>query len=267
MSTGCGATDYIADQERSDKLLHIEKGHYYGHPNRKRASYFNDPRQCIWRGYETTNISATDYTPPLLVMPSSRNGIIEFQSNHFGGQLRGNLIISQYRATPSLSRVVVQKDANGNDVVVPQSIPLNVGSSGLDITQAPNGNIIEMRYSNDSLAVISPKQHDTGVLIVTSVYPRRGSNAGGNRLSIFGKNLVSDQGNRMISPPSVVIGNLPCSNVVVVNSQRIDCLSIPGGYGAVDITVSKAGVFSTFENGYRYISGHLPIDFVLPKFN
>lgn len=277
MSTGCGSNDFIADQERPDKLILVQKGRYYGHPNKKRATYFNDTRQCIWRGPEVLATTTTNHTAPLLAVPSSSNGLIEFHSNHFGGQLRGNIIMTQYRATPSLSRVVLNADGDGI-VGEKRVMPLNIGSSGLDITQAPNGNIIEINFANDSISVITPVIADeiissSDVMIVTTVFPRRGPNTGGNTLSIFGVNFVSPPATTTISTDlltNVTIGNVPCRNIVVLSSTRIDCVGIPGGYGTVDITVSVTGgryISSTFERGYRYISGLLPRDFIIPIYN
>jgi glucose/arabinose dehydrogenase len=262
MSTGCGPNDFMADQERPDKILRVQKGSYYGHPNRKRASYFNQPHQCVWRSPEALSNITTKHTVPLLIVSSSRNGLMEFHGNHFGGQLRGNLIMTQYRATPSLTRVILHAD--GDRLVVNRSLPLNIGSSGLDITQAPNGNLIEMQYSVDSLAVIRPVLADIGVMVVTTVFPRRGPNAGGYPVSIFGMNFGSTMDATSLI---VTIGKVRCMDVILVSSIRIDCLRIPGGFGTVDITITNStGASSTFEQGYRYISGLLPNDFILPVY-
>jgi len=66
----------------------IEKGKYYGHPNPKRGE--KDSRQCTWRS--SNEPSDGEYTAPLVKVQSSTDGIIEFKSDAFDGQLRGNLI-------------------------------------------------------------------------------------------------------------------------------------------------------------------------------
>jgi len=73
MAKGCDG-EQIEDVEEEDKLNLIEKGNYYGHPNFKR-------NECVWRKFDDP--SDDSYTAPLLVLPSSSNGIIEFQSDHF----------------------------------------------------------------------------------------------------------------------------------------------------------------------------------------
>lgn len=89
MKTGCGPTDFIPDVETEDKINLLVKDGYYGHPNPKRAAVDGDPRQCVWRSpYDESD---ADFTAPLLRVPASTDGIIEWQSDHFDKQLRGNL--------------------------------------------------------------------------------------------------------------------------------------------------------------------------------
>jgi glucose/arabinose dehydrogenase len=161
MMTGCGANQNIEDAQRSDAIILVQKGNYYGHPNPKRAAYFNEPRQCVWR----TGLSGGDasYTAPLLMPSSARTGIFEFHGNHFGGQLNGNLIIAKYESSNSISRVILNEDGSS---VVPEStqvIPMEIGNQSLDITQAPNGNIIDIAYTIDKISVIQPNDQVEGV--------------------------------------------------------------------------------------------------------
>jgi len=78
----------ISDVEQDDKINLIVKNGYYGHPNPKRAE--SDSRQCVWRSW--TDPSDGSYNAPFLRVPSSTDGIVEFKSDAFDGQLRGNLI-------------------------------------------------------------------------------------------------------------------------------------------------------------------------------
>jgi len=87
MLKGCNGKQ-VAAIEEEDRVDLLEKSKYYGHPNAKRGE--KDPRQCVWRSEKES--SGGGYTAPLLVTQSSTGGIIEFQSDHFDGQLRGNLI-------------------------------------------------------------------------------------------------------------------------------------------------------------------------------
>lgn len=89
-STGCAVGNDASDPAERDKLNLIVNGGYYGHPNRKRGSI--DSKQCVWQS--PNNKTSSIYKAPILILPSSMNGLIEFQTNHFDGQLRHNLILS-----------------------------------------------------------------------------------------------------------------------------------------------------------------------------
>jgi hypothetical protein len=103
---------FIAPQE--DYLFRIEQGGYYGHPNITR---------CEWVLNGGNPTSGDDYAQrgdhyPVGVQPDrnfrgyaynfemnkSPNGVIEYRSNTFGGQLRGALLVTRY--------------SGGNDILV-----------------------------------------------------------------------------------------------------------------------------------------------------
>jgi glucose/arabinose dehydrogenase len=94
MSTSCDGKT-IPDVEEEDRLHLIEKGKYYGQPNLKRGQ--SDPRQCVWRRANEVGTTTNGYTPPIGRPLSSTTGVVEFQSNHFDGQLRYSLISSKYK--------------------------------------------------------------------------------------------------------------------------------------------------------------------------
>jgi glucose/arabinose dehydrogenase len=89
-STGCGSNQEGDDADEKDKLNLILQGRHYGHPNRKRGE--KDKRQCKWRSVNEP--SNAEFKGPMMSLPSSTTGIIEFQTNQFEGQLRHNLILS-----------------------------------------------------------------------------------------------------------------------------------------------------------------------------
>jgi IPT/TIG domain/Glucose / Sorbosone dehydrogenase len=260
MMRGCGTNQDIDDQEVFDKLIYVQKGKYYGHPNKRRATYSNDLRQCVWRSY--LELQSNSYEYPLIYVPSPQVGLVEFHGNHFGGQLRRNLIMTRYEvATEGLSRVVLNE--NGTSVSPESFIPISmgIGSHAIDTTQAPNGNLIEVRYKQNEIYSNRPVEPATTEVIVKTVFPHRGRNSGGNLLSIYGVNL-----NAHGSSPIVTVGEEYCLNVTFVSSTRIDCV-VPGGFGTVDIVVTLGPTSSTFEQGYRYVSGVLPANFVLPTYD
>lgn len=245
--TGCGPGEFIPDAYSVDEINLLEQGQYYGHPNAKRAAVDNDSRQCKWR--KPDDPSDSTHTAPIVTSQSSTDGIIEYQADHFDGQLRGNLLVCQYKG--SLYRIILTPDGLG---VVPESnppIPLvgktgqQVGKSGLAVTQAPNGNLIEVRLDSNALYYNKPNEAPTTVLQVKAVFPRRGGQAGGNTQSIYGVNFGSQ--------PSVEVGGKRCP-VVSASALKITC-TLPGGSGTVDVLVSSSAGSYTFKEGYRYVKG------------
>jgi IPT/TIG domain/Glucose / Sorbosone dehydrogenase len=258
MSTGCGDGESIDDEMRDDEINLLEQGKYYGQPNFKRAKFFNQPRQCVWNGPEKPNSFA--HTAPLMTHPSSIDGILEYHGEHFGGQLRSNLLYIQYNAVNNIYRVALSPDGRSiHSALNKKGVAMGIGNLGLDITQAPNGNLIEMQYPINSVNYYRPVEPATTELIAKTCFPRRGPTSGGNILSIYGVNL-----NTRGASVSVTVGGRTCPTKYV-SLKRIDC-TLPGGTGTVDIIVTNGGISSTFKRGYRYISGTPPAGFVLPVY-
>jgi IPT/TIG domain len=243
MKIGCSPTDLLADQQREDKLVLLMENKYYGHPNPKRATYHNDPRQCVWRN--PTEPTSANYQSPIGVVLSSATGIIEYNGDHFNRQLRGNLIHVKYKG--GLLRTVLS--ANGltaNPLTLP-GLKL-LGRDGLDVAQAPNGNLVEIRYTNSSIWVSRPVESPTAAIRVGAVFPTRGGVAGGTKLRVYGLNFGT--------AANVTIGGSGCPIVGLVTNIYLEC-TIPGRpVGIYDVVVgSFAGVY-TFQKGYRYITGN-----------
>jgi IPT/TIG domain len=258
MKNGCDPSDIINDQQREDKLIHVMEGKYYGHPNPKRAAHDNDPRQCVWRN--PTEPTSSQFQAPLGVLESSAAGIIEYRADHFNRQLRWNLIHVKYKNP--LRRTVL---TNGGTSVHPLTVPgISItGRLGLDVTQAPNGNLFEVRFLQNSIWVNRPIESISSTLRIHSIFPYRGGVAGGTRLSIYGINFVASTTSSS-SLPTVTVGGRDCPLVSTSTPTNtfIEC-TVPGGtQGLVDVIVTTSSSNSTtssssytFEKGYRYITG------------
>ena len=223
--------------------MHIKRNKYYGHLNHKSVSHDKDKRQCVWSN--PTEATSSDFQEPLGVLLSSATGIIEYKSDHFDKQLRHNLIHVKYKS--GLYRSVLISDGPG--------IPL-VGGTGLDVTQAPNGNLIEVRYISNRIFVSRPIEPKDSTLKVYSVFPSRGSVVGGTKLKIFGANFGQNG-------TSISVGKRDCpilAAVMTVDTSYVECL-LPGGNSdtLVDIVVISNALNRsqsyTFAKGYRYIDG------------
>ena len=245
MRVGCGPSDLLTDQQREDKLVRLSKGKYFGHPNPKRASHDNDPRQCVWRN--PTEPTSANYEAPIGIVLSSATGIIEYQADHFNGQLRGNLIHVKYKK--EMFRTVLSADGlSANPLTIP-GLSL-AGNAGLDLTQAPNGNLIEARYISSTLFVTRPLEATTAAIRVGSVFPTRGGVAGGTPLRVYGLNFGT-----VATSVTVTVGGSSCPIVGAVTNTFFQC-TLPGRpAGIYDIVVTAVAGTYTFQKGYRYITG------------
>ena len=122
------------------------------------------------------------------------------------------------------------------------------GGSGLDVTQAPDGTLIEARYMQNQIYAYRPVEEASSTVAVKSVFPRRGGLAGGSTLTIYGQNLEKNG-----EIPSVSVGGSSCA-VQSVSDNKLKC-TLPGGSGTVDVVVNVGGESYTFFSGYRYIAG------------
>jgi IPT/TIG domain len=256
MMTGCGEGMFKPDEQTQDKVDVLVKGKYYGHPNRIRATVDNDPRQCVWKNpsVDPAIVNGQElYKAPLLIVPSSMGGVMEYTSDYFDRQLRGNLILSRY--TSSMYRIILRPDGLG---VIPQSDPallLGIGEKCLSLTEAPDGTIIDIRYNTFSVFYHKPVERITGDLKVYSVFPRRGHAGGGYSLNVYGRNF---DGTSSITIVGEQGGTLGCPLVPMNSSTLLKCTMPPWDRGStVHIFVSKTSTGETYEflRGFRYTYG------------
>lgn len=146
-----------------------------------------------------------------------------------------------------LYRIILTPD--GTAIAPESNKPIKLaGVKGLDVTQAPDGSLIELSLSNDALYLIKPDEAPSVAVAVKSVFPWRGGKAGGTTLTVHGVNL-----NKNGATPTVTAGGSSCA-VQSFTAKVIKCV-LPGGSGTVDIVVTVGAENYTFEKGYRYING------------
>ena len=155
--------------------------------------------------------------------------------------MRGNLIASKYKG--ALYRIILNDSGTGVVESSQQAIWLG-GDNGLDVTQAPNGVLIDARLTEDGCYFYEPKEPASTVLVIKSLFPRRGS--GGSTLSIYGEMFSGGS-------PSVTVGGENCGGATIVNSKKITCWLPYSSLGPKDITVTVGGSTAMFSKGYRYI--------------
>ena len=144
-------------------------------------------------------------------------------------------------------RVILRPDGQS---VIPQSNPPIglVGKKGLGVTQAPDGSLVQVQYSVAELWAFIPSEAPTDEVRINSVWPRRGPEAGGSTLTIYGKNLQQAG-----ASTTVTVGSSNCP-VLSSTGSKVQC-TLPGGSGRLDITIAVGTSTYTFVKGYRFITG------------
>ena len=143
----------VDDGDRSspaDELNLIERGNYYGAPNRNRGR--SDPRQCAYHAPEDG--SGSDFTGPIAILPDhcSCDGIVEYRAAAFGGDMLGDLLYTEW-SRGRVSRAKLSED--GRSVVSISAVGTGLDAP-LDLTIAPDGTIYVAEYGGDSIAYLSP---------------------------------------------------------------------------------------------------------------
>ena len=228
-----------------DKLNLVVEGNYYGHANRKRGQ--TDPRQCKWRSANET--SDDEYTAPIATLPASSDGLCEFETEHFAGQLRGNLIVARWKG--ELYNAALSDDGLTVENKGPSGIPpVLIDEDALDVVQGPDGTLFTAKHQTNSIKFYSPVESTSPGLKVKSVFPRRGSIRGGSTLTLYGDHLYT------FGFPSVMVGGDTCAVNSPTSDAKITC-TLPAGAGTVDIVVTSGLQSNVLRSGYRYINGEV----------
>lgn len=221
---------------RPDKMLHITKNAWYGHPNIQRGG-----DECAWID-PFDHLTADDkaapaiYKKPLVTLESSITGMSEYGAQHFCGKLRGELIMSTYKGGTTYRMGV-----NGDKVTSgPDEIS---GTGGITFVENAHGDLIFPRLTQKNVFVMRPRAAHAGVFVINAV-PFRHGKAGGTNIVIGGVGFGA--------VPSVTIGGKGCA-VVRSSDKEIVC-KVPSGQGKKDVVVTADGGSSTLENGVLYMS-------------
>jgi len=159
-----------------------------------------------------------------------------------------SLLFSVSRYKGALYRIIL---TNGGTAVASELAGQAIqfaGGAGLAVTQAPDGSLIEARYTGSELYGYKPVEEASSAVAVKSIFPRRGGLAGGSTLTIYGQNFQKNG-----ASPSITVGGSNCV-VQSTSNKKLKC-TLPGGLGTVDVVVTVGGESYTFYSGYRYISG------------
>ena len=173
-------------------------------------------------------------------MESSTTGILEYTANTFGGQLRGNVMLSKFAVSGNGKLFRVQLDSKGG---VKSHIKME-GFSGLTSAMSTTGGLLMPRVYQGKVAALIPMEKNPGIMVVTSVNPFRGPRRGGNTVTVTGWNL---------KPPVVVkFGNRECTAPNNFSKGRQFTCVVPRGQGKVPVTVTRFGKKSR-SYGFEYV--------------
>ena len=213
---------------KPDRLLKLQKGKCHGHPNLTRGRMFGRPEECVMN-------SPKCVAPLVDNLPSSSNGVIEYRSNLFVGELKGDLLISEYSAggTGLIGRVELDKKGNREEYYRKFQ-----ADSGLSIAEGPRGEIVMARVHKSTFLVMRPVcRPQATVTYLIGVHPKRGAWIGGQTVLITGFNFGDT--------PLARFGAEYCTNVKVIDTTAFTCVT-PKGTPNTQVKVVVHGI--TGEN-------------------
>ncbi len=208
-STDCNGGK-VRGRSDEDLLFKLEKGRCHGHPNLTRAKLLGKPEQCE-RG-------SRKCVQPMNKLPSSTNGIIDYRSNLFNGEMKGNLMFSEFvgGGTGFIGRVILNQEGKTQ-----QYFRKFQADSGLSLAEGPRGELVMARVHKSTFLIMKPVCRPTAtVTYLIGVHPKRGSWLGGQRVLISGFNF----GER----PQAKFGSAYCTDVKIIDNTQFTCVTPKG---------------------------------------
>jgi glucose/arabinose dehydrogenase len=240
-STSC-STQSATDASALDELNRIVAGGYYGHPNRNRGR--TDARQCVY--HAGTEASSGGYTAPIEAnLPASSDGLVEYTSNKFGGQMQGDLLYVSW-VSNELRRVKLSPDGLS---VVSDTVLATGLANALDVTVGPDGTIYVAEYGGGKITYFRPDETPVSSVSVISVSPNVGPVTGGQSVTITGSNFTTT------AETTATIGGQPLAGMTVQNSTTITGTTPAGSLGLQNVVVTNSISTGTLTGGYSYVSG------------
>ena len=240
------ATDNGPNGIASDELNLITEDGFFGFPNIARGTL--DPRQTLDNAEFDPNAPSTaDLTSPLTAITSSTDGIDEFRSEVFDGQLQGQLIAQRFNNEVFFFEL----DDAGTDL---ENINIfNDGqiADGLDILTGPGGVIFGIDRNQDRITIARPVDDSVVTSTAFDIFPFRAPAVGGNQFTIGGANfgslndttvlisgfeaeLISVESNRIVGVFPAVPASTVLRDVTVISDQEVSILEgsfLPLGEG------------------------------------
>lgn len=202
ITTLFGQTPTDNPGRQNDPLNRIVQGGYYGHPNPYRDEViFKDGK---FQGFNATNTPPGHpaYIPPFFDQGANKsaNGITEYTANNFFGQLKGDLLITNFSQGDDIRRIELSPDGLA---IKDGSSPLIVGfgntspveslagnfADPLPITMGPNGSIFVGEFNGGKVSIlesIGTWRRDLPQVPAPSAILDAGSTTAGGKLYMVG---------------------------------------------------------------------------------
>jgi glucose/arabinose dehydrogenase len=243
---GPGSLDCTAafafDAAALDSLELVVPGNYYGHANRNRGR--TDARQCTYHANDEP--ASAGYTAPIEAnLPASSDGLAEYTSAVFGGQMQGDLLYAAW-VDSALHRVKLSPD--GATVISDTTLATGL-TNALDVTVGSDGTIYVAEYGGSKVTYFKPDESPVSGITVSSIFPAGGPVSGGQQVTVTGTNFTTT------ADTVATIGGAPITNLVVENSTTLKGTSPAGSVGAADVVVTNSVGTATLAGGYTYSAG------------
>ncbi|MCA1995351.1 MAG: PQQ-dependent sugar dehydrogenase, partial [Coleofasciculus sp. S288] len=234
------ATTQGPDPNNPDEINLLLEGLYYGHPNRNRGRY--DDLENVYKGPSAPVIPG-EYMPPLITLPPSSNGMDEYRSMAFNGQMRGNLLVQKWNGQLYSAKLSTE----GSAIVDLDTI--TNGPSGLDVVTGPGGAILGIDYQDNTITVSLPNDVAAVAMTAYDIFPWRAPAVGGSSFVIGGKNFGS------LADTSVTLGG-QTAVLTSVSPTRIRGI-IPAQASSttelLDLVINSSGKISVIADAFQYL--------------
>ncbi|MSR64033.1 MAG: hypothetical protein EXS08_16545 [Planctomycetes bacterium] len=237
-----GPNTQSTDPYDDDELNLIEWGNYYGSANRNRGR--TDPRQNVFYGGQSgPPSSANNLFQMISWLPPSSDGIDEYRSDSFGGQMRGNLIVQEYQN--KLRRVRLRADGRataGQNTIDPNTL-------GLGCVTVPDGAIVSLDFNHGEIEIFEPDDLTALDIVVHDIFPWRAPAEGGAPFVIAG------QGFGTLGTTGVTIGGLPATLTEVSWGRIRGTVPVQANptTALLDVVVSAGEKSDTLSQAFRYL--------------
>lgn len=240
---------------RVDKILHVKQNGFYGHPNLQRSR----PDECRWVDPVTSRLppryaqkaAPRRYIKPFAMVFSAKTGLVQYGASLFCGELRGDVLLSQYSETGTWR---LRLGARGTGGPLDEPYQFIHGFSGMAVMESIHGDLIMPRYKHAGVFVakartrLETERQKARSLTAINALPFRHGSRGGTVMYIGGFGFKK-------SGTRVFVGKRPC-RVLKSSGREISCVVPPksGGPMQADVTVMVGKMKSVLPKAVLYMS-------------